>query len=498
MATVIRPFIENPFYEKINNINKSKTIHDYIFKEGKVLVLVVPVEYETIGYRLGKLIREIYFKSVLSNNSEELRTRLKLGDKFNRYSFLLIDEYQGFINTESSAGVITDESWTGISRSFENINIFATQSIASLKAKNNENCVDTIIQNCVNEIILPNKDPKTISHIDLIYSGSFTDSFDMGQIINPKKRLCLIRSENNGVINISKSRLDVSDQVIFHKNEYKNSRIEFSKELNKKEYLIEEDLPKEEVFLKYKNGYGGVVLSTGVNVPMSSYKNIPEIHFYNKELLNLGFDKNFVENWTLTTKNIFLNKNENFKRHIQCVNELKNFVEVDKSDQFVRIFYHLKKINRGTVVKFIGKKSYKTFYDIDRNFPIDNLITIEKKDDIKDFKSDILCVFIGGGDLKLAHYDKFRKLGLFKKIKEKNPNSIIFTALAHAEDVFLIDLVADLSFITPTEMGLFLKNVNNILEKKDILKSSSNQDSEKTDSWLYELLEEYFYKNLDK
>ena len=31
-----------------------------IYKEGKIVVLTIPIEYESIGFTLGKLIREIF------------------------------------------------------------------------------------------------------------------------------------------------------------------------------------------------------------------------------------------------------------------------------------------------------------------------------------------------------------------------------------------------------------------------------------------------------
>ncbi|KAI3485524.1 hypothetical protein L1887_51145 [Cichorium endivia] len=74
--------------EKLLNRENPKSLHDYIYKDGKMLVLTVPLEHESTGYLVSKLMREVYFKAVCQNEIDDLDT-YKIGPNFNRYTVLV-------------------------------------------------------------------------------------------------------------------------------------------------------------------------------------------------------------------------------------------------------------------------------------------------------------------------------------------------------------------------------------------------------------------------
>lgn len=68
---------------------------------------------------------------------------------------------------------------------------------------------------------------------------------------------------------------------------------------------------------------------------------------------------------------------------------------------------------------------------------------------------DILCVARGGGDNIRGI---FNDLGLCKQAIQCQ--SLIASAIGHAEDKPLFDIIADKYFITPTAFGEFIKNLH--------------------------------------
>ncbi len=85
--------------------------------------------------------------------------------------------------------------------------------------------------------------------------------------------------------------------------------------------------------------------------------------------------------------------------------------------------------------------------------------------------TDILCVARGGGD----NLSIFEDLGICESILERN--TIIASAIGHAQDVSLFEKLADKKFITPTQFGHYLKDIyNNTIEELEQSKAKLVHD----------------------
>lgn len=210
IASVIGKFCNSKYKEKLFNNNFNTTLKDLIYFQECVVVFCMPLEEESNGFYIAKMLRELYFKAVTSYKINDL-SQLGIGVKHNRYTFLAIDEYQFYVNTDGSNGVITDEKWLSISRGFANINVFATQSLSSIVSEIGEEKTRTIVQNFANNIFLKTNDHYTFAHANFL-----TNPIISQNIVTPKsgKRLGIYKVSSNGG-----SKIDCFD---ISKNEQSN------------------------------------------------------------------------------------------------------------------------------------------------------------------------------------------------------------------------------------------------------------------------------------
>lgn len=507
VSNVIAPFIKKPFSCQFSDIKESSTIHDYIYKQGKIIVLVMPIEHESVGHSLGKLIREIFFKSVLSNNATD-RYNYIIGKEHNRYTFLLIDEYQFFVNSQGNNGVVTDESWVSISRGYGNINIFATQSITSLISKTkSEIDIDTIHQNCVNEIYLPTKDRRTLDYISYFNDDS---SLDINVIKNPKPntRLGLCRiSDNGGVKNMIYDSAMAKEYGSFHSKDY--SELKIKNEIKLLSKVKETNLFEiKDTHIVYTDHYY-VKLSNSKKLNLDEYYNIDyiadsierirkefndtklsilykeflrtanniEINDSTKNKLNFIIDnlKNYKK---IINNNIHHEKYKEFLIH-NDVHKYRYFVNSDLTEERVRfqILTYPKskaKMDILSVNQYLDESNFTSINDI---FSIikkeskKDTLTEKERDIINDIKrSQYICISRGGGNFLSNEFDHFRTNRLIQFVYINNPNAIIFTALSHAHDSFMVDLYSDESFVTPTAFGTWAKYIANVCEQPKPIK----------------------------
>lgn len=180
----LRPFSENRLIkEKLCSRSSRVNISNEIYQKKRVIFLDMPNhQYGDAGYTVSKILRERFFNIVFSMTQE---ARNNLTKNKNHKTFMLIDEYQNFINEGSSYTIIDDNTWIDKSRSFSHINIFATQGISSLYAKASKESVDSILQNIRTKLYLPTDDKATLENIELhtndshsfLYPGSYGSCF---------------------------------------------------------------------------------------------------------------------------------------------------------------------------------------------------------------------------------------------------------------------------------------------------------------------------------
>lgn len=142
-------------------------------------------QYPDAAFTVARMLRLQFMRSVTI--SQESRRQNEFGT--NTYSFLLVDEYQQYINAglhQQSDALRDDNTWFDRSRSYGHINVIATQSVSSLLAQVDKTVAETIIQNCQNTIILPTTDVTTLTRAAVLCNDSALTSQLSRALINPQ------------------------------------------------------------------------------------------------------------------------------------------------------------------------------------------------------------------------------------------------------------------------------------------------------------------------
>ncbi len=168
---ILSPFENNPALKQTFCADDNIDFNDLIYSQRKTLILDInPDLLPDASQAIGQIMRVMFMHCVSSSNPSQRRLQ---GYGEHCYTFMLIDEYQQFINTESHSSLRDDNSWLDRSRAYGHINILATQSINSLLARSEMIAANTIIQNCQTTICLPTTDSVTLSRVSKL-TGSLT------------------------------------------------------------------------------------------------------------------------------------------------------------------------------------------------------------------------------------------------------------------------------------------------------------------------------------
>ena len=522
ISAAITEITKDPFYSKLFNTANPKTVHDYIYKEGKLMVLTIPLEHESTGYLVSRLLREVYFKAVCQNEIDDL-SQYKIGEAFNRYTVLVIDEYQFYINTVNENGVITDDNWLSISRGFANINVFATQSISSMYSKSkNPFAVDTIVQNFANKVFLKSSDKVTCEHVDFITNGTISGSQASHILLSPYE------GERRGIFKMTARggvRSDIFDYSINTASQYINSD-EFKKLKKQSSTLlksnpIQTELPADGTFRISSKTKNFFMLSNGEHVRKIDFDRLHSvdslIKAFNHDLAK-DEGKEFIRNFITTTGNVAFGdeavaymkriarelkayeNSQGTKRHaLQELDELNdalceicNQTELSTdhhNQQFISTFTkHKDKITRlknaheeDFKIKILSviegdTKFMKQFDDnlkkktakISAEQLNETLTSVEFRQTetgskiVKLLKNaDVICLLKCSEVTDHQHTSVFNKMSLIPTLKKINPFCSIITALGKREDVFLADIFADYSL---QEWDYATYHINDILE----------------------------------
>ena len=122
-----------------------------VFKENKVVLVHFSMDCGVAGDMLARLVKGMYYQAVMRHGLD-----LPTGS----YTFLIADEFQHVMNVNSEHR-LNDMDFFGLSREYHNINLIASQSVASLYAKGQSPAVDSLLANCTTKILLKNADPVT-------------------------------------------------------------------------------------------------------------------------------------------------------------------------------------------------------------------------------------------------------------------------------------------------------------------------------------------------
>ena len=124
-----------------------------VYGQRKIVLVHFPLDSAEAGAIIARIAKERFYQSVLRN-----------GLNISGYTFMLGDEFQGICDLDPSSRM-NDMQFFSVSREFKNINMIATQSIASLRANRSANAVTSLLGNCMTKIILQCSDPDTMQWV---------------------------------------------------------------------------------------------------------------------------------------------------------------------------------------------------------------------------------------------------------------------------------------------------------------------------------------------
>ena len=133
-----------------------------VYKEKKIVLIHFAAECGATGAILARCLKERFYQSILKHGNT-------LGK--NEFTFMVGDEFQEILDVGSATN-LNDMQLFGLSREFKNINIVASQSIASLYARGEQHSVSSLLGNCTTKILLQSSDPETINWVKKVRADS--------------------------------------------------------------------------------------------------------------------------------------------------------------------------------------------------------------------------------------------------------------------------------------------------------------------------------------
>ncbi|MCO6413232.1 MAG: type IV secretory system conjugative DNA transfer family protein [Thiogranum sp.] len=162
----LAPFSNNAAIRRAFCAETTINLKELVYETRKVILLDLNSDaFPDVAYTTARILRSLYMRAITTSSSE-FRNEQGFGREV--FSFMLIDEFHGFVNVDlpaSGDSLRDDNLWFDRSRGYGHINIVATQSISSLLARAAPEAARTIIQNCQTTIVLPSTDPHTLARV---------------------------------------------------------------------------------------------------------------------------------------------------------------------------------------------------------------------------------------------------------------------------------------------------------------------------------------------
>ena len=124
-----------------------------VYGQRKIVLVHFPLDSAEAGAIIARIAKERFYQAVLRNGLDA-----------SGYTFMLGDEFQDICDLDPTSRM-NDMQFFSVSREFRNINLIASQSIASLRANKSANAVTSLIGNCMTKIILQCGDPETMQWV---------------------------------------------------------------------------------------------------------------------------------------------------------------------------------------------------------------------------------------------------------------------------------------------------------------------------------------------
>lgn len=391
----LKPFYENHHLRKYFYGEDNIDYYDCIYNKNKIFSIDLPIyEYDKTAIFIFKIIKSIYIDTIRSVGSDNLKN---LGYGENKFTFLLIDEYQQFINKCSTASM-DDNNWFDTSRGYGHINIISTQSVDSLISKSDYNYTQQLLGNTRNIIHMSTNSKHSLEHIQMLSNE------------NVKNKL-LFQKEDCAYFYVGKfseTRLGFNDFIITGK----------SKHLHMNQ------------FIKKK-----------IPFYISKKIEVDEIEEYRETYIQI-FD---IEDYKNSNDNIWERNNKN---KIKKINKnLKIITSFSQSEGFKDFNFICNKLG----LYFNSVDVYSIIYK--------NNLSLEFYDhqDAKDiFTDNSLILYIrGGGNMNDCFLNQKEHIKKIKNLSSNTESLVIGIGYGHIGDEF--DLVEDQTIkihsITPTELA---------------------------------------------
>jgi hypothetical protein len=123
-----------------------------VYRGNKIVFVQCDVDSGPAGELICRLIKEQYYKAIMKHGK-----RLEAG----RFTFMVVDEFQYVVDVNRDHR-LNDMQLFCVSRELRNINMIATQNVASLYAMGSERAIASLLGNCTTKIMLQNSDPDTM------------------------------------------------------------------------------------------------------------------------------------------------------------------------------------------------------------------------------------------------------------------------------------------------------------------------------------------------
>ena len=169
-----------------------------VYKEKKIVLIHFAAECGATGAILARCLKERFYQSILKHG----RTLGK-----NEFTFMVGDEFQEILDVGNATN-LNDMQLFGLSREFKNINIVASQSVASLYARGEQHSVSSLLGNCTTKILLQSSDPETLNWAKEVRE-------DSAEIKTLGRGECLLEGvRNSGQPISSKEQVNVAHQSV--------------------------------------------------------------------------------------------------------------------------------------------------------------------------------------------------------------------------------------------------------------------------------------------
>lgn len=152
--------------------------YDLVYRRKKIVLVHFSPDCGPSANILARIIKERFYMALFEKGLSQ-----------STYTFMINDEFQNTINV-SASNRFSDTELFSVSREFRNINVIATQSVASLYAKGNPHSVTSLLANCTNKILLQTRDPQTIK-----WAEEFLD-YQLPSIGELRRGECLVDMTN--------------------------------------------------------------------------------------------------------------------------------------------------------------------------------------------------------------------------------------------------------------------------------------------------------------